>query len=126
MRLFGAILLGFFGVLLILFALLGFFAHSLVDSAWMHLMGTATEIAGDPARMALEAGSEDISVWPSLVMALLGAATLAGGIILGASGRRRLPGRGATRPFPPRGSMGPGASVRPSLPRTRTRRRFRF
>jgi ABC-type Fe3+ transport system permease subunit len=124
MQVLGAISLCFFGILLILFALLGFFAHSLVDSAWMHLTGTAAEIAGDQPRMALDAGGKSISMWPSLLTAVIGLMALVSGIVLGFSRRRRRPVRGPVRPTSSLPSCGPIS--RPGSLKPRSRRRFRF
>lgn len=120
MRIFGAIILGLLGSLSIAFALLGFFAHSLVDSAWMHLIGASSAIGGETARAAMEAGSRNVSLWPSVLLTLFGLIAFASAFLLVASGGKshRVP---RTRPL----SRHSPVSYSSSLPRTPIKRRPR-
>lgn len=119
MRVFGTIILGLLGGLSVVFALLGFFAHSLVDFAWMHITGIASEIAGKNVASAMEAGSQNVSLWPSILLAIFGIVVLISAFLLGVSGNRvRRVSRGSPLAHQP-----PGYDS--SLSRTSIRRRSR-
>lgn len=102
MRVLGAILLGVIGVVMFIFALVGFFARSIVASIWMHLTGTAARIGGAEVQAAMDAGSANTPVWPSVLLAIIAVGALAGAFLLASKAHRhrltpRMSGRRSYR-----------------------------
>lgn len=88
MRVLGVVILSVTGAMLLVFSLVGFFAHSMVDSFWMHIASTAGQIGGSEVGSAMQAGSVNTPIWPSVVLALLAATSFAGALLLAMTGSR--------------------------------------
>lgn len=83
--------LGIIGIFLLAFALVSLFAHSVIDSLWAYLTGTAGYIGGPEARSAMEAGAANAPIWPTVMLAILALALIGGAIFLALSGNVRRP-----------------------------------
>lgn len=83
--------LSIIGIFLLAFALVSLFAHSVIDSLWAYLTGTAGYIGGPEARSAMEAGAANAPIWPTVVLAILALALIGGAIFLSLSGNVRHP-----------------------------------